>query len=155
MSSEMRDHNPLITTDMSRMDLDVIHQYLTGSYWAEGIGRELVARSMEHSLCFGVLIDDKQVGFARVVTDSATFGYLADVFILDSHQGRGLGKKLMEAIMKHPDVQDLRHWHLATRDAQTLYEKYGFTALARPERHMELFRPRMDQSTGTLPEKSE
>lgn len=143
MDYEIRDDEALITTDMDRMDLDVIHPYLTGSYWAEGIGRELVARSMENSLCFAVLIDDKQVGFARVVTDRATFGYLADVFILESHQGQGLGKKLMEAIMKHPDLQILRRWHLTTWDAQKLYEKYGFTALDRPERHMELVRPGM------------
>jgi GNAT superfamily N-acetyltransferase len=120
------------------MDVALIHRYLSEqSYWAGGVPREVVERSIEHSLPFGAFDGDAQVGFARVITDYATFAYLADVFVLPSHQGRGIGKQLMEAVRAHPRLQGLRRWMLVTRDAHGLYEQFGFHALAAPERHME------------------
>ena len=128
-----------ISTDAERMDIDLIHGFLSEeSYWASGIPRDLVERSIDNSLCFGAFEGDEQVGFARVVTDYATFGYLADVFVLTSHRGRGIGTLLMEAIRKHRDLQRLRRWHLVTRDAQRLYEAFRFHPLELPERHMEI-----------------
>ena len=128
----------LISTDTSMLDLDLTHHYLSEiSYWAKGRSREIVERSMQNSLNFGMYDGEGQIGFARVVTDYATFAYLADVFILEKHRGRGLSKWLMETILAHPGLQGLRRWMLATWDAHGLYEKYGFTTLARPERFME------------------
>jgi GNAT superfamily N-acetyltransferase len=135
---EHRRDNFLVTTDPTRLDIDFIHGYLARSYWAEGIPREVVERSIANSLCFGLFDDSKLVGFARVITDYATFAYLADVFIAESHRGRGLSKFLMECIVKHPQLQGLRRWTLATRDAHSLYEKFGFKPLAKPDRFMEL-----------------
>ncbi|HYH07500.1 MAG TPA: GNAT family N-acetyltransferase [Thermoanaerobaculia bacterium] len=121
-----------------RFDVDVIHRYLSEeSYWAQGIARERVELSIEHSLCFGAFDGDAQVGFARVITDYATFAYLADVFVLESHRGRGVAKQLMGAILTHPRLQGLRRWHLVTRDAHGLYAQFGFAALDAPERHMQ------------------
>ena len=131
----------LVTTDPARLDIEFIHSFLSNSYWAEGIPRETVERSIANSLCFGVYEGDKQVGFARVITDYATFAYLADVFIAESYRGRGLSKVLMECIVKHPELQGLRRWTLATRDAHELYAKFGFTHLAKPDRFMELHDP--------------
>lgn len=128
----------VVTTDRSRLDLDVIHGFLTTSYWARGISRETVARSMGHSLCFGAFDGDQQVGFARVISDRATFAYVCDVFALESNRGRGVGKSLMAAIMAHPELQGLRRWTLFTRDAQGLYRRFGFGAPAHPERLMEV-----------------
>jgi GNAT superfamily N-acetyltransferase len=128
----------VVTTDRSRLDLDVIHGFLTTSYWARGIPRETVARSMEHSLCFGAFDEGRQIGFARVVSDRATFAYICDVFALESHRGSGVGKSLMAAIMSHPELQGLRRWTLFTRDAHGLYRQFGFGAPARPERLMEV-----------------
>lgn len=130
-----------ISTDKSKLDLAVIQQFLSHSYWAEGIPIEVVRKGIEHSLCFGVYESDRQVGFARVISDFATYAYLADVFILESHQGRGLGKLLMREIMNHPDLQGLRRFALATRDAHELYRQFGFTALSRPANHMEIAHP--------------
>ena len=130
-----------ISTDRSRFDLDLIHRFLTNSYWAEGIPRTTVERSIENSLCFGIFDHDEQIGFARVITDRATFAYLGDVFIIESHRGRGLSKQLMRAIMEHPDLQGLRRWSLVTRDAYKLYEQFGFTPLANAQRHMERYDP--------------
>ena len=128
-----------ISTDPARLDLDVIHEFLTNCYWAKGIPRDVAARSIEHSLCFGVYDGSgAQVGFARVISDFATFAYLGDVFILDSHRGHGLGKWLMECVMEHPALQGLRRWMLLTRDAHGLYSQYGFTPVKSPERYMEL-----------------
>jgi|SRR5271167_2301887 len=154
---ESRRDEFLISTDRARLDLDVIHGFLTNCYWAKGISREVVARSIEHSLCFGVydglvgqyprLAKDArhgapaQVGFARVVSDFAVVAYLGDVFVLESHRGRGLSKWLMECIMGHPALQNLRRWILLTRDAHGLYAQCGFTPLKSPERYMELHRP--------------
>ena len=132
----------LISTDPTRLNLDVIHGFLERSYWAEGIPREVVARSIQHSLCFGLYEGDRQVGFARVVTDRATYAYLADVFVIESHRARGLATWLVQTILDHPDLQGLRRWSLATRDAHDLYRKVGFTGLAHPARHMEKAKPR-------------
>jgi len=116
----------LITTDPARLDLDVIHAFLSRSYWAAGIGREVVERSIRHSICFGAFDGERQVGFARVISDRATYAYLADVFVLPSHRGRGIGKGLMACIASHADLQRLRLWTLFTRDAHGLYRQYGF-----------------------------
>ena len=132
----------LISTDRDRLDLDMIHGFLTNCYWAKGIPREVVARSIEHALCFGVYDGSgAQVGFARVVSDFATVAYLGDVFILESHRGRGLSKWLMECILRHPALQNLRRWILLTRDAHGLYAQFGFTPVTAPERYMELHCP--------------
>src|SRR6266536_552050 len=120
----------LVSTDPVRLDIEFIHAFLSNSYWAAGIPREVVERSIANSLCFGVYEGDRQVGFARVITDYSTYAYLADVFIIESHRGRGLAKFLMECITKNPDLQGLRRWTLATRDAHSLYAKFGFKPLA-------------------------
>ncbi len=133
-----------ITTESTRFDLDVIHRYLSEeSYWAPGIPREVVKRSIRHSLCFAILetTSGAQVGFARVTTDRATFAYLADVFVLPAHRGRGLSKRLMQSILVHPELQGLRRWMLATRDAHRLYAEFGFTAIPQPDRFMQLHDP--------------
>lgn len=127
----------MIEVRTDRMDVDAIHRFLGGeSYWAKGIPREVVARSIEHSLCFGAFDGDAQVGFARVISDRATFAYLADVYVLPSHRNRGIAKRIMEAVLAHPELQGLRRWHLVTRDAHALYAQFGFAALDAPERHM-------------------
>jgi GNAT superfamily N-acetyltransferase len=131
----------IITTDREHMDVAMIHRYLSEeSYWAKGIPRDLVERSIAGSLCFGAFDGDSQAGFARVITDYATFGYVADVFVLPSHQGQGIGKALMRAVRAHPELQVLRRWHLVTRDAHALYSQFGFAALEAPERHMGIAR---------------
>jgi N-acetylglutamate synthase-like GNAT family acetyltransferase len=134
-----------ITTDPARIDVDVVHRYLSEtSYWARHIPRELVQRSIDNSLNFAVLAPDgRQVGFARVVTDKAAFAWLADVFILPDEAGRGLGKALMAAIVAHPDLQGLRRFALGTRDAHGLYAQFGFTPLTAPDWQMEIYRPAM------------
>jgi GNAT superfamily N-acetyltransferase len=130
-----------ISTDPSRIDLPLVHGFLTASYWAKGIPEQTVRRSIEHSLCFGVYCGSRQVGFARAVSDYATFAYLADVFVLEEFRGRGLAVWLMQCIMDHPDLQDLRRWSLLTRDAHGLYRKFGFQELPAPERWMERHNP--------------
>ena len=129
-----------ITTDPRRLDIDAIHAYLSRSFWAEGIPRETVAKSIANSLCFGLFDDAAQVGLARVVTDRATFAYLCDVYVLETHRSQGLGKWLIETVMAHPDLQGLRRFHLVTRDAHGLYSRHGFEPPLHPERHMEIFR---------------
>ena len=129
-----------ITTDPEKLDIDAIHAFLTRSFWAEGIPKEMVARAIANSLCFGMFDGDTQIGFARVVTDRATFAYLCDVYVLESHRGRGLGKWLIEAVMAHPDLQGLRRFQLVTRDAHGLYRRHGFDEPINPERQMEIFR---------------
>ena len=116
-----------VSTDPARFDLDAIHAYLTASYWAEGVPRELVARSLDESLAFGLYDAGRQIGLARVITDRATFAYLCDVYVLEAYRGRQLGVWLMECVMAHPDLQGLRRFMLATRDAHALYAKFGFT----------------------------
>ena len=129
-----------ITTDTRQLDIDAIHAFLSRSFWAEGIPKATVAKSIAHSLCFGLFDGDKQVGFARVVTDRATFAYLCDVYVLETHRGHGLGKWLIETVMAHPDLQGLRRFQLVTRDAHGLYSRHGFESPLNPERHMEIFR---------------
>ena len=131
-----------VSADATRLNLDVIHGYLTQSYWSPGISHQVVERAVANSLCFGVYAGDgSQVGFARLITDRATYAYLADVFVLEAHRGRGLSKLLMEAIVAHPELQNLRRWTLATRDAHQLYARYGFTPIAKPDRLMERHDP--------------
>lgn len=126
-----------VSTEKGRLDRGVIHNFLRNSYWAKGIPRELVDRSIENSLCFGLYERDALIGFARVISDNATFAYLSDVFVLESHRGRGLATWFMETVLAHPDLKGIRRWMLATRDAHGLYRKVGFTALSKPERIME------------------
>ena len=132
-----------ISTDPGRLDRAMIHEVLAATYWARGIPRAVVDRSIEGALCFGLYENDRQVGFARVITDRATFAYLADVFVLESHRGRGLARWLMETILAHADLQGLRRWMLLTRDAHPLYRQVGFTELAHPERVMEKVNPKV------------
>jgi len=129
-----------ISTDPARLDLDAICSFLARSYWASDRPRETTQRAVEHSLCFGVHQGEQQIGFARVVTDFATFAWLADVFIAEEYRSRGLGKWLVEVVLSHPDVQGVPRWFLATRDAHELYRRFGFAALSAPERRMELNR---------------
>jgi N-acetylglutamate synthase-like GNAT family acetyltransferase len=130
-----------ISTEKEKLDIDVIHSFLSRTYWAEGISKEIIRRSIEGSLCFGVFENDNQVGFARMITDNATFAYLADVFIIEEYRGRGLSKWLMEIMMSHPDLQGLRRMVLATRDAHELYKKFGFTLLNNVDRWMHIHHP--------------
>jgi N-acetylglutamate synthase-like GNAT family acetyltransferase len=131
-----------ISTDNNLLDIDLVHNYLDkDSYWANGIPFEKLERSIKNSLCFGVYFNGKQIGFARVVTDKATFGYLADVFILPEFRKQGLSKWLVQTIMNHPDLQGLRRWSLATVDAHGLYAQFGFTEITNPERWMQIFTP--------------
>jgi len=127
-----------ISTDPARFDLDVVHGYLARSYWSPGIPRRTVERAIAGSFCFGAFASGRQIGFARVITDKATFAYVADVFVLEEFRGRGVAAKLMEAIRTHHDLQRLRRWLLLTKDAHRLYEKFGFRAVANPDRHMEI-----------------
>jgi GNAT superfamily N-acetyltransferase len=130
-----------ISTDRDRLDIELIHRFLSeDSYWAAGVTREVVERSIENSLCFGLHHGTEQVGFARVVTDRAAFAYLADVFVLTPHRGRGLGKWLIETVISHPDLQNLRRFFLGTADAHSLYERYGFRPVD-SSRMMELRHP--------------
>ncbi|TND09964.1 MAG: N-acetyltransferase GCN5 [Bacteroidetes bacterium] len=135
-----------VSTDKQKLDIGFIHRELAGSYWAKDIPADTVKRSVENSLCFGLYADGKQIGFARVISDYATFGYLADVFVTESFRGRGLSKWLMEIIMDHPQLQGLRRFMLATKDAHGLYLKSGFKPLEFPERLMEITRPGMYSS---------
>jgi len=128
-----------ISTDPARLDLEAIYAYLSRSYWANGRAKATVAKSLQHSLCFGLYEHERQIGLARVVSDYATFAYLCDVYVLEEFQGRGLGKWLMQTVMAHPELQGLRRWSLATRDAHGLYQQYGFTALQAPDKWMERF----------------
>jgi GNAT superfamily N-acetyltransferase len=139
---EYRRDEFVISTDRERLSLDVIHNFLTNCYWAKGIPRNVVAQSIEHSLCFGIYDGSgAQIGFARVVSDFATVAYLGDVFVLESHRGRGLSKWLMQCVVQHPALQNLRRWILLTRDAHGLYSQFGFTPVTAPERYMELHQP--------------
>jgi len=130
-----------ISTDPSRFDLDLIHDFLRSSYWARNIPRATVEKGIRNSLCFGAFADSQQVGFARAITDRATFAYLSDVFIVPSHRGRGAGKALIQAILDHPELQGLRRWLLSTRDAHGLYAQFGFQPLAEPDKYMTIHKP--------------
>ena len=135
---EWREGDYVISTDRKRVDVETVHRFLSGSYWAAGIPIDVVRRSIEHSLCFGLYTGGQQVGFARVITDYATFAYIGDVFVLEEHRGQGLSKWLLSVIREHPDLQGFRRWLLATRDAHTLYSRFGFTPLSHPETWMEI-----------------
>lgn len=138
MINEWRQGEYLISTDIGRLDIGLIHNFLANtSYWAEGRDLELVRRSIANSLNFGLYSGTQQVGFARVVTDYATFAWLADVFVLDDYRGQGLGKWLVEVIVSHPQLHGFRRWVLATRDAHELYRRFGFTELQDASRWME------------------
>ena len=137
----------LISTDRSRLDLQLIHDFLSNSsYWATGRSLEVVQRSIENSLPFGIYKEKDQVGFGRVVTDYATFAWIADVFVLPEHRGRGLSKWLMEVMLAHPRLQGFRRWVLSTKDAHGVYERFGFRQLHRSERWMERPDPNMQES---------
>lgn len=127
-----------ISTDKEKFDINVIHSFLSHSYWAEGISKEIIQRSINGSLCFGVFENEKQIGFARMITDKATFAYLADVFIIEEYRGRGLSKWLMQTIISYPDLQGLRRMMLATRDAHELYRNFGFVSLTNADRWMQI-----------------
>lgn len=131
-----------ISSNKSDMDIRSIHDFISKSYWAKGIPIETLHKAISNSLCFGVFSkEEKQVGFARMITDAATYAYLADVYILEGHRGKGLSKRLMQEIMSHPDLQGLRRMTLATADAHGLYQKYGFSELSNPEIFMENWNP--------------
>ena len=135
---ERRHGGFLVSDDPSLVDLDVVHGYLVRSYWSAGISRDMLARAVEHSLCFGIYVESsgRQIGFARVITDRATYAYLADVFVLEEYRGRGLSKLLMATIIDQPDVQTVRTFTLSTRDAHDLYAQFGFTPFERPDNLM-------------------
>jgi len=141
MSHEWTRDDFTISTDPARLDLDAVHGYLSASYWARGIPRDVFERSVRHALCFGIYEGARQVGFARVVTDFATVAYVGDVYVLEPWRGRGLSRWLMDVMMSHPDLQGFRRWILLTRDAHGLYRKFGFTPLASPDRWMEKWAP--------------
>ena len=135
-----------ITTDKAEMDIDAIHHYLSRSYWAENVPKSVVTTAVENSLCFAVLVanadgEERQIGFARMITDYASFAYLADVYILEDHRGKGLSKQMMKQVIEHPRLQGLRRMMLATRDAHGLYEQFGFTALNDQKMFMQLWKP--------------
>jgi GNAT superfamily N-acetyltransferase len=137
--NEWRRGDYVISTDVDRIDFDMLHGFLTAAYWSQGVPRGTVERAVRNSLSFGLYRGGKQIGFARAVTDRATFAYLADVFVLPEERGTGLGKWLIQVIIGHPELQGLRRWTLATRDAHALYRQFGFGELATPERFMEIF----------------
>jgi GNAT superfamily N-acetyltransferase len=147
VEGEWRRGEYTISTANERLDLSVIHNFISNqSYWGQGRKIETVERSLDHSLNFGVFKGNQQVGFARVVTDFATFAWVADVFVLEEHRGQGLARWLMETILAHPDLQGFRRWVLATKDAHELYRRFGFRELKRPERWMERPDPQMQES---------
>jgi GNAT superfamily N-acetyltransferase len=141
MSAYTRFDGYEISTEPGLLDFEVIHEFLAKSYWSPGIPRSIVERAIRNSLCFGLYCRAEQVGFARVITDKATFAYLADVFVLESHRGKGLSKWLMQVIKAHEDLQGLRRFMLITQDAHGLYQQFEFGALANPSRVMEITRP--------------
>ena len=128
-----------ISTDPNRIDVSLVHGFLSNSYWAKGRPREVVERSIEHSFCFGVYENGIQIAFARLITDRAVFAYLADVFVVPEHRGRGISRALLDAIFEHPDLKGIRLFRLSTRDAHGIYRKYGFASIVNPEKSMELF----------------
>ncbi len=141
MTYELSRGGYVVTTDASRLDIDYIPSFLTTSYWARGSPRDVVARAIENSLNFGLFDGERQVGFARAITDRAWYAYIADVFVDEGHRGKGLGKLIMEAVTSHPDLQNLRRMMLGTADAHGLYRQFGFTDVDKPERWMERANP--------------
>jgi len=130
-----------ITTDKSVIDHEVVYGFLSQSYWARGIPKETYLKTLENSLCFSLFLNKKQVGFARIISDKASFAYLCDVFVLEEHRHKGLATKLTQHILNYPELQGLRRWLLATLDAHELYRKNGFTILENPERFMQIHNP--------------
>jgi len=131
-----------ISADKSRLDIEMIHRFLSQeAYWSRNIPRAVVERAIHNSMCFGAYEGDRQIGFARVVTDCATFAYIADVFVLPSHRRSGVSKLILQTIRDHPDLQGLRRWQLSTKDAHGLYEQFGFRRVTKPERLMEILAP--------------
>jgi GNAT superfamily N-acetyltransferase len=151
MTGESRRDGFTVSTDPERLDLDAIHAFLSTSYWAEGIPRGLLERAIRSSLCFGLYAGEeggeRQIGFARVITDRATYAYLCDVYVLLEWRGRGLGTWMMERVTAHPDLQGLRRFSLVTRDAHELYRPFGFAEVASPGQHMEVARPGLYRAT--------
>ncbi len=137
MNREYTKEHYTISTDKDKLQLKVIHDFLKNSYWAKGIAFETVKKAAENSLCFGMYYQNEQMGFARVITDYTSFGYIADVFILKEHRGKGLSKWLMKTILDYPDLQKLRKWALRTADAHSLYSRFGFGSPKEPESYME------------------
>jgi GNAT superfamily N-acetyltransferase len=130
-----------VTTEAARLDVRAIHAFLTETYWSPGIPLDTVQRAIKNSVCIGAYVDGRQIGFARMVTDKATFAYLADVYVLEQHRGNGLSKRMMEGLLQLEELQGLRRMMLATRDAHALYEKFGFKSIATPARFMERHNP--------------
>lgn len=146
MTYERTHESFLLSTDPAKIDLPTVHRYLSeSSYWAKNIPFDVFRTSVQNALCFGIYENGRQAGFARVITDRATFGYIGDVFILDAYRGRGLSKWLMQCILEHPELQGFRRWILATADAHGLYAQSGFHSLAKPDRWMELHNPNVYQ----------
>ena len=146
MTYERTHESFLLSTDPVKIDLPTVHRYLSeSSYWAKNIPFDVFRTSVQNALCFGIYENGRQAGFARVITDKATFGYIGDVFILDAYRGRGLSKWLMQCILEHPELQGFRRWLLATADAHGLYAQSGFHSLAKPDRWMELHNPNVYQ----------
>lgn len=135
---EIKNGEYLISTDKKKLDVDVIYNFISKSYWGQDLTIEKVRRAIENSLCFGIYINDTQIGFTRVITDFTGFAFIADVFIVENFQGRGLSKWLMKVILDYPELQELRRWLLATKDAHSLYKKFGFKQLENPLQFMEL-----------------
>jgi len=148
MHAEWTRDDTVVTTDPARVDMDVVHGFLVTAYWCAGIPRERLTQAIANSIPFSAWVGGRQLGFARVVTDRATFAYLADVFVLPEHRGNGLAARMMECIVAHPDLQGLRRWILLTRDAHGLYAKFGFTPPAAPERWMERWDPKVYERRG-------
>jgi GNAT superfamily N-acetyltransferase len=130
----------VVSTDRSRIDVAAVHAFLSNTYWSPGVPEDVIRRAIAGSICFGIYHGSDQVGFARVITDRATYAYLSDVYVLESHRGRGLSRWMMEVIMSHPDLQGLRRFSLSTRDAHGLYKKFGFGPVGNPDRQMEIMR---------------
>lgn len=139
--TEWRRDGFTISTGSARLDRPAMREFLAASYWSPGIPQDVLDRALEGSLCFGLYEGRRQIGFARAITDRATFAYVADVYVLEEYRGRGLALWLMQTVMEHPELQGLRRWMLLTRDAHALYRKVGFVDVARPERIMEIARP--------------
>lgn len=138
-----------VSTERTRLDIDVIHGFLSRAYWSAGVPREIVSKALDHSLNFGLFRGEEQIGLARVVTDYATFAYVADVFVLETYRGLGLSKWLMQCVVSHPELQHLRLWTLRTKDAHGLYRQFGFAAPSAPERAMERFFPDIYKTDST------
>ena len=157
MKTNQSDETELvISNDKSLLDPALIHRFLSErSYWAKGVPRETVDRSIEHSLCFGIYRAGRQIGFARVITDGATFAWLADVFVIEEERGKGLSKRLVATVLRHPHLQGLRRFLLGTWDAHGLYAQFGFEPIKRPERFMEIYRPNVYTDSPTVIKQNE